>query len=356
MLELPQSGILSPDEPKLPVVPVRWGVIGAGVFTRKCILPAMQKLPQIELTAVHRRKAVDAADTATAFGAKRACTQVAALLGEKSIEAVFIGSPNGCHEADVIAAAQAGKKWILCEKPLGVSAAGCRRMQAACERHGAQLFVAHCFRYKDATNRVKALIDGGLLGEVRELTGHYAYPCVKTPGEWRYDWAQSGGGPIQDMGVHLIDLFQYLTGRKTMAAQAVLRPTPDPARGPVETSARVLLELEGGIAGYLGTSFEEPFHCGYTVIGTRGKVTVEGCLGQSDMQRDRVIFFDGTDRHELDLKPVAIYEEELRELSFHLRGNGPCRLPRLAEGLRNQAVVDAIYAAGQAGQRTPVAE
>lgn len=354
MRELPKSGLISPDRTALPILPVRWGVIGAGVFTRKCILPAMARIKHIELAGIHRRKTMEAADTAEAFGARRAYTSVPALLGDKSIEAVFIGTPNASHEADVIAAAKAGKKWILCEKPLGVSAAGCRNMAAACKQYGATLFVAHCFRYKDATQKIRALIASGTLGEVQELTGHYAYPCENLPGEWRYDAAQSGGGPIQDMGVHLIDLFHYLTGAKTISAQAILQPAPDFAAGTVESAARVLLELERGITAFIGTSFREPFHCGYTVIGTKGKITVEGCLGQTDLQRDRIIYFDGTDRHELDIAPVSIYEEELREMTFHLRGNGDCRLPTLEEGLFNQAVVDAIYASAKTGRRTTI--
>ncbi|HTL51885.1 MAG TPA: Gfo/Idh/MocA family oxidoreductase [Planctomycetota bacterium] len=354
MLELPKSGIISPDRAKLPIIPVPWGVIGAGVFTRKCILPAMVRVPHIEIAGIHRRRPVDAADTAEFFGARRAYTSVPALLADKSIEAVFIGTPNASHEADVIATAEAGKKWILCEKPLGVSAAGCRAMAAACKKHGTALFVAHCFRFKDATQKVRALIASGALGDIQELTGHYAYPCQKTPDEWRYNAGLSGGGPIQDMGVHLIDLFHYITGAKTVAAQAVLSPLLDVTAGTVEESARILLELDRGITAFIGTSFKEPFHCGYTVIGTKGKVTVEGCLGQWDMQRDRLVHFDGTDRHELDIAPVSIYEEELREMTFHLRGNGPCRLATIDEGVYNQAVVDAIYTAARSGRRTPV--
>ena len=354
MRELPKSGIISPDRPPLPILPVRWGVLGAGVFTRKSILPAMKRIAHIELTAIQRQRPKEAADTAEAFGAKRAYTSVAALLADNSIEAVFIGTPNANHEADVIAAAKAGKKWILCEKPLGVSAQACRNMAAACREHGTTLFVANCFRYKYATNKVKQMIADGVLGEIQELSGHYAYPCEKTAQEWRYQAAISGGGPVQDMGVHLIDLFQYITGAKILSASALLSPLRNFAANTVEERARILFEMERGIVGFIGTSFREPFHCGYKVIGSKGYVRVDGCLAQTDMARDRIVHFDGTDRHELDITPVSIYEEELREMTFHLRGNGPCRLPDIAAGTFNQAIVDAIYTSAETGRRCPV--
>ncbi|MGH7143764.1 MAG: Gfo/Idh/MocA family protein, partial [Planctomycetota bacterium] len=179
MRELPASGLISPDLPPVPILPVRWGVVGAGDFARGFILPAMRSIRHIEITAVHRRQGAAAADTAEAFGAKRACTRVEALLKEKNLEAVFVATPTAQHEADVIAAAAAGKRWILCAPPLAVSAAAAQRMLAACAQHDAHLFVAHSLRHRDAVEKLRRLIAAGELGDIRALHAHANAPAER---------------------------------------------------------------------------------------------------------------------------------------------------------------------------------
>ncbi|MGH7142535.1 MAG: Gfo/Idh/MocA family protein, partial [Planctomycetota bacterium] len=174
----------------------------------------------------------------------------------------------------------------------------------------------------------------------------------------RRDARIAGGGALMDPGVALIDLVQYLTGQRIRAAQAVLDAPRDPAAGRVENRADALLELDGGAAASLhvafGTAAAAVQDGSLTVIGSRGRAVLEGVCAARDGIGARLTVVDAEGRRELPLEMVDLAAAALREFTFHLRGNGPCRLPNGAAALHTQAVVDATYAAAAGGRRITV--
>ncbi len=137
------------------------------------------------------------------------------LLKDESIDSVDICTPNYLHSIIAVAAFEAGKH-VFCEKPDAINVEEVLKMQAAAEKAGKTLMVMRNNRYVDASVFAKKYIDGGKMGEI------YAGRCgwqrrrgIPGKGGWFTTKAQSGGGPLIDLGVHMIDLAIWLMGNPT---------------------------------------------------------------------------------------------------------------------------------------------
>lgn len=137
------------------------------------------------------------------------------LLKDESIDSVDICTPNYLHSIIAVAAFEAGKH-VFCEKPDAINVEEVLKMQAAAEKAGKILMVMRNNRYVDASVFAKKYIDAGKMGEI------YAGRCgwqrrrgIPGKGGWFTTKEQSGGGPLIDLGVHMIDLAIWLMGNPT---------------------------------------------------------------------------------------------------------------------------------------------
>jgi predicted dehydrogenase len=131
-----------------------------------------------------------------------------ALLSEK-LDGVVIASENIHHRKLTEAAAAAGVRAILCEKPIATTVADAEAMIAACAASGTTLAIAFPCRFSPVAERLKATIDSGKLGKILALraTNH-----GKCPFGWFVEPDKSGGGAIIDHTVHVADLNRVLLG------------------------------------------------------------------------------------------------------------------------------------------------
>ena len=146
----------------------------------------------------------DAAAQALALapGARRADSFEAALAAD--LDALVIATPSALHAAQAHAALERGL-CVFCQKPLGRTAAETRTVVDAARRANRLLAVDLSYRWTTGMRRIRELIRSGEFGRVfaTDLTFHNAYGPDKP---WFYDPAQSGGGCVMDLGVHLVDL------------------------------------------------------------------------------------------------------------------------------------------------------
>lgn len=125
-------------------------------------------------------------------------------------DAIVIATPSAMHAAQSIAALEHGKA-VFCQKPLGRDADETRRVVDAARANDRLLGVDLSYRFTDAMQAVRTLVDGGSLGEIYavDLVFHNAYGPDK---RWFYDAAQSGGGCVIDLGIHLVDMALWTLG------------------------------------------------------------------------------------------------------------------------------------------------
>ena len=126
------------------------------------------------MVAIASRDGARASAAASALGIARAHASYEALLADPDVDAVYIPLPNHLHVPWTTRAAEAGKH-VLCEKPIGLSAAEARTLLEVRDRTGVRIQEAFMIRTHPQWLRAKELVDAGDLGEVRAMSGFFSY-------------------------------------------------------------------------------------------------------------------------------------------------------------------------------------
>jgi predicted dehydrogenase len=192
------------------------------------------------------------------------------------IDAVLVLVPHVYHDDLVVAAAQAGKH-VLCEKPMGTTVEGCRRMSAACKDAGVKFMVAENHRFLPAHVCVHDIVQKGLIGEVRMIRAYEGVNEVaglSTSGFWKGDPIKAGGGALMDMAAHKFATIEYIIGSKAKRITANLSKQAINLPEKAEDNAIAIAEYENGAIADIMVSFTQmtvPYNS-LEIFGTRGSV------------------------------------------------------------------------------------
>ena len=176
------------------------------------------------------------------------------------IEAVSIVTPNHVHAPAVIAFLEAGIH-VICDKPLTVSLAEAKRMQAAVAKSGRIFALTHNYTGYPLVRCMRAMVKAGELGELRLVQAEYPQDWLSGPteatgnkqAEWRVDPARAGGGgSLGDIGTHAFNLADYVTGLEVAELCADL--TTFVAGRRLDDNAQILLRYANGARGALWAS------------------------------------------------------------------------------------------------------
>ncbi|MET0424069.1 MAG: Gfo/Idh/MocA family oxidoreductase [Actinoplanes sp.] len=224
------------------------------------------------MSVVCGRDAEGVAAAATKLGWAEHATDWRSLIDRDDIDLIDICTPGDTH-AEIALAALAAGKHVLCEKPLANSVAEAREMTAAATRAQAQGVRAMCgFNYRrvPAVALMRELVASGRIGTVRHIRAVYLQDWIVDPQfplVWRLRKEIAGSGALGDIGAHIVDLTQYVTGQSITAVSALtetfvrsrpLGATPDAGFGDVtvDDAALFLARLDGGaVASYEATRF-----------------------------------------------------------------------------------------------------
>lgn len=220
-------------------LPVRWGLVGLGWVATDFIAPAMVNSAGSHLAACVGSSRAKGEAFAERFGVARVHNDLEALMQDPEVDAVYIALPNALHYDAVLAAAQ-GRKHVLCEKPFAMRVPQAQAMVAACRDAGVLLRIAHQIRLDAAVGRARAIVQSGLLGRLAAITLERA-SGLASRSPWRQDVTQSG--VIFDVGVHLLDLVQWVSGQRFVEVSAFTHP--DRRSGVPDDTVTVLGRLNG---------------------------------------------------------------------------------------------------------------
>lgn len=324
--------------------PIRLGLLGCGSFAQRRILTALAETTTIKAVCIQKRDLAEAKAIAEKFGIPSAVNTREDLLRHPEVEAVFVATPNHRHAEDAVACAEAGKP-TLCEKPLAPTVAEIEQMMAAFKTHSVPLLVGQSLRFKPCVEKAKEILKRGALGELQSI---HAYFTILVPKEnWRHRKAY-GGGVLQDIGVHLIDLIQNIAEEKIVSVQA------NGQLDDTDETVSAVCELASGVPVSFECSFEKDYSSGFEVLGTKRGIESMNSLRQT-MEPGETLFLireDGS-RIELPMKPGNIYVEELKHFADVLNGTATCKIPA-SIGLQNQRVIEAAYRSILLRKETPV--
>ena len=261
---------------------IKWGVIGCGGIAYRRTIPGMMLSENSELVAVMDTNLEIAEKVQKEFGIKYAFDKELDLLALEEIDAVYIATPVFCHKEQAILAAQA-KKHILLEKPMGLTLSESAEIAELCRKNGVKLGVGLMMRFSAYHQKMKELIQEGVLGTIVSMRAQLTCWYPEIPDNWRQDKARSGGGALMDMGIHCVDLLQYISGTKAETVTCFAQNQTFSYSA--EDSAGLLMKMDNGAIGYVDANFNIPdnaANCRLEFYGTKGSILAEGTIGQED--------------------------------------------------------------------------
>jgi predicted dehydrogenase len=230
---------------------LRVGIVGTGFMGS--VHSRAARRAGAEIVAVATRSAD--AEAAERMGAARAVATLEDLLVD--VDVVHLCTPNRLHEEQALAALAAGVH-VVCEKPLSVDAASARRMADAAAAAGVVATVPFVYRFYGSVREMRTQLRNS--GPLVQLRGSYLQDWLADSAatNWRVDPAAGGSSrAFGDIGVHWMDLAEFVTGQSIARLTAQVR-TVVPCRGgakvTTEDLAGVLFETTGGVTGQLAVS------------------------------------------------------------------------------------------------------
>lgn len=246
------------------------GIVGCGGIANGKHMPALSRIPEVEMVAFCDIIEERAQKAAKQYGTEDAKVYIdyKELLADDSIEVVHVLTPNREHCAITVDALEAGKH-VMCEKPMAKTAADARKMLDAAKRTGKKLTIGYQNRYRDDSMFLKKACERGDLGEIYFAKAHaLRRRGVPTWGVFT-DEEKQGGGPLIDIGTHALDLTLWMmdnyevksakgsTFRKLAEQKDTGNPWGDwdPNEFTVEDSAFGFIEMKNGATIILESSW-----------------------------------------------------------------------------------------------------
>ncbi len=363
------------------------GVIGIGGVSRYVHLPGLQLCPQAEIVALCDVNPDMLQQMASKYDVAHTFIDYHDLLRHPAVDAVVIATPTIMHGPTALTAIAAGKH-VLVEKQLGMTYAETRQMYEAAEQAGVQHMTAFTYRFVPAMRYLKHLLGQGTIGLPRHLRIARLMDISETSLGWRQKRALAGSGEVGDMGAHRIDLCQDLIGpiarvmglTRTFVPQ---RPEHDgtPSAADVEDFALITAEFAEGVGVEQGTvasfnlskvakgrerggqSLDE-----FEVYGTEGTLIYHlhrpheitlgrpgGILETVPVPRDFLVY-PGSSRDPSAGEPTTAfrYDEDFAFIQAIVAGSSD--IPTFYDGMRCQAVIDAVLQSAQERRWVDVAD
>jgi predicted dehydrogenase len=344
---------------------IRIGIIGlgniGGVHIRE-----FQKLPEeCEIVAVTDINLPFSEARAKEFGIPVVLDSNDKLINHPDVDVVIIGVPNQFHAPLAVQALTAGKH-VLLEKPMGLHVDAARQIVEASKKSGKTLMVSHQMRWESVPMQIKEQVERGELGKIYTAkAGWYRRKGIPGWGTWFTQMDQSGGGPLIDIGVHLLDLSLYLMGNpKPVAVSGATYAEFGPKRKgigtwgtpdwngiyDVEDLATALIRMEDGSTLTLEVSWavhmdtdSVPF---IHLMGTEGGANYRGDNGKLLTEKfDRPM--------ETELKTPEEDEGPRQRLSRYFLDcvrEGKQPISSAMTGFTSNLILDAIYESSRTGQ------
>ncbi|MEK5038292.1 Gfo/Idh/MocA family protein [Sporosarcina sp. FSL K6-3457] len=342
------------------------GVIGGGSISEFHIKPYVAS-DRVELIALCDSNEQRLTEVGKRYGITKLYSNYAELLKNEEIDAVSICTWNNTHAEIAIAALEAGKH-VLVEKPLSMTVEQALAVEVAVKKSGKILQVGFVRRHGDNTKLLKRFIDQDEFGEI-----YYAKAsCLRrlgNPGGWFSDQEKSGGGPLIDLGVHMIDICWYLMGKprpvsvsgntysrlgnRSHIENLTFYKAADynPTINNVEDLANALIRFDNGASLYVDVSFtlhakkDELF---VKLFGEKGGAEIEPELAMVTEKNNTILnITPQIDSLSFDFE--GAFQNEINHfVDCCLEGKEP--IAPVADGVQVMKMLNAVYESAKTGK------
>ena len=246
-----------------------WGILAPGgiahAFARDIIAEGYT------VAAVGSRRLETAQAFAAAHGIRAALGSYEQLVADPSVDIVYVASPHSHHAEHALLAIEAGKH-VLVEKAFTLTQAQAQRVADAAAARGVVVMEAMWSRFLPHMTRIRELVRGGALGEVRTVIADHTQSLPLDP-QHRLQNPELGGGALLDLGIYPVSFAVDVLGLPIgVQAHAALTPTG------VDRQTAMILEHEGGRQAVLHCALDTAGPTRASVIGTEGFIDVDGAF------------------------------------------------------------------------------
>ena len=341
------------------------GVIGVGGISEMHI-GGYKANPNVEIVAFCDINEERLKEKGEKHGVTHLYTDVNEMVKNEQLDAVSVCTWNCAHAKCTIAALNAGMH-VLCEKPMAMNAQEAEEMMAAAEKSGKLLMVGFVRRYGNDMDVLQDFIRSGYFGELYYAKANYIRRHGN-PGGWFGDKSRSGGGPLIDLGVHVIDFVRYALGNpKPVSVYGATfhklgnRPNTKMAEGyssadkntddvcDVEDMAPALIRFDNGAVLNLETSF-----C-LNVDDNRGTIELFGEKAGAKIDPELKLeseangyMTDVTLKFPTALSFDGLFQKEIDHYVDCVLGKCECRSPAV-DGYELMRILDAAYESARTG-------
>jgi predicted dehydrogenase len=316
---------------------VRWGILSTAKIALMKVVPAMQRSPWCEITAIASRDVAKAREAARELNIPNAYGSYEELLADDRVEAIYNPLPNNLHVPWTIKAAEAGKH-VLCEKPIALNAAEARTLIDVRDRTGVKIQEAFMVRTHPQWLETRRLIKSGRIGTLRSVTCFFSY-FNPDPTNIR-NQLELGGGALMDIGCYPITISRFMYEAEPRRVLSLIERDPVFATDSLTTA---VLDFPNGHATFTCSTRLAPYQR-MTFLGTEGRIEV---LIPFNAPNDRptqitvdddVIEFPICDQYEIQ---GSLFSQAVRE-------NTEQPIP-LEDAISNMAVIDAVFRSATTG-------
>jgi predicted dehydrogenase len=337
------------------------GIIGAGGIARGVHIPGYQKLSNVKVVAVSDPVEAARNSAAEQFGIENAYADFYEMLQRDDIHAISVTTPNFLHAEATIAALEAGKH-VLCEKPLAMNAQEGEAMVEAARRTGNKLMCGFHFRFTPEVQCLKRFAQSGAFGDM-----YYARTQALRrrgiPGWGMFiNKEKNGGGPLIDIGVHMLDSTLHVLGF----------PRPIAVSGQTYQKFGKRKDVLGLMGQWDYKNFTvEDFAVGFVRFENGATLVLESSFVANQEEGDKMTFQIFGDKGGAQYNPLKMFTEQNKTLldisPAHLRGSGQPHADQIAsfvdsvvndkpvytpgeEALEVTRIIDALYQSSDEGR------
>jgi predicted dehydrogenase len=321
---------------------VRWGVLSTAKIGTQKVLPAMQRGQYCEVVAIASRDLARAQEEAAQLGIPKAYGSYEELLADRAIDAIYNPLPNHLHVPWSIKAIEAGKH-VLCEKPIGLSAAEAQQLLDAAQRHP-QLKVMEAFMYRHHPQwrRAQQIVESGGIGELRTVHSFFSY-FNDDPTNIR-NMADIGGGGLMDIGCYNISISRLIFGAEPQRVLGIVEHDP---HFQTDCLTSGILDFGRGTATFTCstqlTSYQRA-----NIYGTTGRVEIEIPFNAPPDRPCRMWHQHDGEIEEIVLEVCDQYTIQGDLFSQAVLNDTPVPTP-LEDAVANMRVIDAVVESGKRG-------
>lgn len=324
-------------------------VVGQGHFAQTAVLPALEQLDDVELTALVSGSEHKLDELGDRYGVRMRChyDELDTLLAKRNVDAIYIATPNDTHAELTLVAARHGIH-VMCEKPMAPTEAECMQMIRACEQRRVKLMIAYRLHFQTANLVAVEIARGGEIGEPRLFSSVFSMQI--RDGNIRTQ-PRRGSGPIFDIGIYCVNAARYLFRSEPIEVAAIKLAGRDSRFTSVEEAAAVTLRFSGERVAQFTCSFGAHDRAHYQVVGTEGYLTLENAYNYATEMELNVQGKYGAKHRKFERR-----DQIAAEIQYFARCLREDRDPEPSgwEGLADVRILQAINASARFGRAVPL--